>query len=132
MSYSGMNVGTKTDTVYFSSKGQVIIPRRLRQEFEIEAGTRAYVQSTAQGILLQPLTARHIRSLRGSLTGSKAMDVFTCEGKKERKLRIGHGATGDLRGAPALSTRTENPRRFSNGSTLASISSTGYRIVARP
>jgi AbrB family looped-hinge helix DNA binding protein len=81
-----MNTATKTDTVCFSIKGQVVIPSRLRKEFEIEAGTRAYVQSTPQGILIKPLTAKHIRNLRGSLKGSKAMDVFTSERKKERDL----------------------------------------------
>ncbi len=81
-----MNVPTEIDTVYFSIKGQVVIPRRLRKEFEIEAGTRAYVQSTPQGILIKPLTAKHIRSLRGSLKGSKAMKVFTSQRKKERDL----------------------------------------------
>jgi AbrB family looped-hinge helix DNA binding protein len=74
------------DTVCFSIKGQVVIPRRLRKEFEIEAGTKAHVQSTPQGILIRPLTAKHIRSLRGSLKGSKAMEVFTSERKKERDL----------------------------------------------
>jgi AbrB family looped-hinge helix DNA binding protein len=72
-----MNAATQIDTVYFSVKGQVVIPRRLRKEFEIEEGTRAYVQSTPQGILIKPLTAKHIRSLRGSLKGGKAMEVFT-------------------------------------------------------
>ncbi|MGA2557459.1 MAG: AbrB/MazE/SpoVT family DNA-binding domain-containing protein [Verrucomicrobiota bacterium] len=81
-----MNAATKTDTVYFSVKGQVVIPRRLRKEFEIEEGTRACVQSTPQGILIKPLTARHIRSLRGSLKGSQAMEVFVNERKKERDL----------------------------------------------
>jgi AbrB family looped-hinge helix DNA binding protein len=81
-----MNAATKTDTVYFSVKGQVVIPRRLRKEFEIEEGTRAYVQSTPQGILIKPLTAKHIRALRGSLKGSKAMEVFMSERKKEREL----------------------------------------------
>jgi AbrB family looped-hinge helix DNA binding protein len=81
-----MNSATKADTVCFSIKGQVVIPRRLRKEFEIEAGTRAYVQSTPEGILIKPLTAKHIRSLRGSLKGSKAMDIFTNERKKERDL----------------------------------------------
>jgi hypothetical protein len=38
----------------------------LRQEFKIEEGTRAYVQSTPPGILTKPLTAKHIRNLRGS------------------------------------------------------------------
>ena len=41
-----MTTATKSDTVYFSVKGQVVIPRWLRREFEIEEGTRAYVQST--------------------------------------------------------------------------------------
>lgn len=81
-----MNAATKSDTVYFSIKGQVVIPRRIRKEFEIEEGTRAYVQSTPQGILIKPLTARHIRNLRGSLKGSKAMEVFMNERKKERDL----------------------------------------------
>jgi AbrB family looped-hinge helix DNA binding protein len=81
-----MNAPAKIDTVYFSIKGQVVIPRRLRKEFEIEEGTRAYVQSTPQGILIKPLTARHIRNLRGSLKDSKAMEVFTSERKKERAL----------------------------------------------
>jgi AbrB family looped-hinge helix DNA binding protein len=81
-----MNVANKLDTVCFSVKGQVVIPRRLRKEFEIEEGTRAYVQSTPQGILIKPLTAKHVRSLRGSLKGSKAMEVFTAERNKERAL----------------------------------------------
>ena len=81
-----MNTVTKPETVCFSIKGQIVIPRRFRKEFEIEEGTRAYVQSTPQGILIKPLTAKHIRNLRGSLKGSKAMEVFTSERKKEREL----------------------------------------------
>jgi AbrB family looped-hinge helix DNA binding protein len=81
-----MNVATKPDTVYFSVKGQVVIPRRLRREFEIEEGTRAYVESTPEGILIKPVTARFIRSLRGSLKGTKAMDTFMAERRRERDL----------------------------------------------
>jgi AbrB family looped-hinge helix DNA binding protein len=81
-----MNETTQIDTVYFSIKGQVVIPSRLRKEFEIQDGTKAYVQSTPQGILIKPLTAKHIRSLRGSLKGSKAMEALTNERKKEREL----------------------------------------------
>ena len=81
-----MNVAIKPDTVYFSIKGQVVIPRRLRREFEIEEGTRAYVESTPEGILIKPVTARFIRSLRGSLKGTKAMDTFMAERRRERDL----------------------------------------------
>ena len=81
-----MKVAKKPDTVCFSIKGQVVIPRRLRREFEIEEGTRAYVESTPEGILIKPVTARFIRSLRGSLKGTKAMDTFMAERRRERDL----------------------------------------------
>ena len=67
-------------------KGQVVIPRRLRREFEIEEGTKATVVSTPEGILLKPITSKFIKSLRGSLKGTKAMDVFMAERRREREL----------------------------------------------
>ncbi|MGA9452282.1 MAG: AbrB/MazE/SpoVT family DNA-binding domain-containing protein [Verrucomicrobiia bacterium] len=81
-----MNVVTKPETVYFSIKGQVVIPRRLRREFEIEEGTKATVVATPEGILLKPITRTYIKSLRGSLKGTKAMEIFQAERKREREL----------------------------------------------
>jgi AbrB family looped-hinge helix DNA binding protein len=76
----------KLDTVSFGTKGQVVIPRRLRKEFEIEDGTKATVVSTPEGILLKPITRSYIKSLRGSLKGTKAMETFMAERKRERDL----------------------------------------------
>ena len=76
----------KTETVNFGAKGQVVIPRRLRREFEIEEGTKATVVATPDGILLKPITRAYIRSLRGSLKGTKAMETFMAERKREREL----------------------------------------------
>jgi bifunctional DNA-binding transcriptional regulator/antitoxin component of YhaV-PrlF toxin-antitoxin module len=81
-----MNKGTKTDKVYFSVKGQVVIPRWLRKQFEIEAGTRAHVTATPQGILIQPITRAFIRSLRGSLRHLPLMETLQ-EMKREEKER---------------------------------------------
>ena len=81
-----MSPATKTDTVYFSVKGQVVIPRWLRKEFEIEEGTRAHVQSTSQGILIQPVTRSYIKSLRGSLKGSGVMQALREDRKREAEL----------------------------------------------
>ena len=77
---------TKPDTVCFSVKGQVVIPRRLRREFEIEEGTRATVVATPEGILLKPITRAYIKSLRGTLKDTKAMETFMAERKRERDL----------------------------------------------
>ena len=81
-----MNVAEKAESVYFSIKGQVVIPRRLRKEFEIEEGTRAYVESTPEGILIKPVTTKFIRSLRGSLKGKGVMKAMMDDRKAEREL----------------------------------------------
>jgi AbrB family looped-hinge helix DNA binding protein len=76
----------KTETVSFGTKGQVVIPRRLRKEFEIEDGTKAQVYEENGHIVLKPITSKFIKSLRGSLKGTKAMEVFMAERKREREL----------------------------------------------
>ncbi len=81
-----MTATLKADTVNFGAKGQVVIPRRLRKEFEIEEGTKAQVYVENGNIVLKPITSKFIKSLRGSLKGTKAMDVFMAERKREREL----------------------------------------------
>jgi AbrB family looped-hinge helix DNA binding protein len=62
-----MSVTSKTDAVWFTTKGQVVIPAWLRKQFQIEDGTKAMVEATPDGILLKPVTAVAIRRLRGIL-----------------------------------------------------------------
>ena len=81
-----LSMATRANVVHFSVKGRVVIPRHLRKEFEIEEGTKATVVATPEGILLKPITAKFIRSLRGSLKGPKTMETFMAERKRERGL----------------------------------------------
>ena len=76
----------KSETVSFTVKGQVVIPRRIRKEFEIEDGTRAIVQTTADGILLKPITGKYIRSLRGKYKHLNLMKGLA-ESRKEDRQR---------------------------------------------
>ena len=62
-----MSATLKTDAVWFTTKGRVVIPVRLRKEFKIGKGTRAIVQVTPDGILLKPVTSAAIRRTRGIL-----------------------------------------------------------------
>jgi AbrB family looped-hinge helix DNA binding protein len=70
-----MSTTEKPDTVSFTTKGQVVIPLRLRKQFEIEEGTKAVVQATPEGILLKPVTAALIRRGRGILKRSSGLDL---------------------------------------------------------
>ena len=55
-----MNTTAQADTVWFTTKGQVVIPRRFRKLYHIEDGTRAIVTATDEGILLKPVTTAMI------------------------------------------------------------------------
>jgi AbrB family looped-hinge helix DNA binding protein len=81
-----MNMTETTNAVWFTTKGQVVIPLRLRKQFHIEDGTKAIVEATADGILLKPVTAVTIRRLRGILKrkpGEKPFAEEWAEHKRE-------------------------------------------------
>lgn len=81
-----MKATEKIDTICFTVKGQVVIPRRLRKEFGIEAGTRAQVYAEDDHIVLKPITPQQIRRLRGSLRGSGVLKALMEDRKREREL----------------------------------------------
>lgn len=76
----------RTRIVFFSSKGQVVIPRWLRQEFDIEEGTRAQVYAEGDHIVLKPITPKYLKTLRGSLKGTGVLKALMEDRKLERKL----------------------------------------------
>ncbi len=53
-----------------STKGQVILPKAIRDELQWDAGTRLTVEHTAEGVLLKPLTT--------IFAPTRPEDVFGC------------------------------------------------------
>lgn len=82
-----MSTTTKTDAVWFTTKGQVVIPSWLRKQFDIEEGTKCVVQATADGILLKPVTAALIRRGRGILKRTGHIEEDRAAHKKS-EIRI--------------------------------------------
>ena len=83
-----MNTTTQAETVWFTTRGQVVIPLRLRKLFHIEDGTRAIVSATDEGILLKPVTRHAINRLRGILKrkpGEKPFAEDWAEHKRQEK-----------------------------------------------
>jgi AbrB family looped-hinge helix DNA binding protein len=74
----------KTETVQFTTKGQIVIPARFRREFQIQDGTKASVTTTPDGILVRPITRSYINSLRGSLKGRGVMKAMMADRQQER------------------------------------------------
>lgn len=81
-----MKNSANNQTVSFTRKGQIVIPWKIRREFEIEEGTQAVVQTTQDGILLKPITGKYIRRLRGKYKHLDLMKALE-EGRKEDRRR---------------------------------------------
>ena len=83
-----MSMTSQADTVWFTTKGQVVIPLRLRRLYHIEDGTRAIVTATEEGILLKPVTAATIERGFGLLkrkAGDKPLAEQWAEHKREER-----------------------------------------------
>ena len=80
-----MNTTPQADTVWFTTKGQVVIPLRLRKLYHIEDGTRAIVTATDDGILLKPVTRHAINRLRGILKRKPSDKPFAEEWAEHKR-----------------------------------------------
>ena len=83
-----MSTTRKTDTIVFTAKGQVVIPARLRREYQIQPGTKAIVQATPDGILLKPVTRRTIAKLHGILKRKPGEKPFAEEWAEHKRDEI--------------------------------------------
>jgi len=66
-----------------TTKGQLVIPSRLRRKYGLRKGTRVAMIEEETRIILQPLTREYIRSLRGSLKGEPSALKFLKEGRSQ-------------------------------------------------
>ena len=77
----------KTEVSTVTTKGQLVIPSKLRRKYAIRKGTQVAFLEEDNRLVLQPLTPEFIRSLRGSLKGEpSALKILLEERKRDREL----------------------------------------------
>ena len=70
-----------------TTKGQLVIPAKLRRKYGIRKGTKVAFAEENHRLVLQPLTSAFIRSLRGSWKdGPSALEFLLEDRERERKL----------------------------------------------
>jgi len=69
------------ETAYVTSKGQLVVPARLRRRYGIKPGTKVCFIERGDEILFQPVTKEYIRGVCGML---KSETSVTQELHKER------------------------------------------------
>jgi AbrB family looped-hinge helix DNA binding protein len=79
-------------TTTVSSKGQVVIPRALREKYRLTSGTRLQVAESDAGLVLSPVKQARSsrrqagwRTLRGSVKGTNALKEHLAEHRREAK-----------------------------------------------
>jgi AbrB family looped-hinge helix DNA binding protein len=79
--------GVNMEVGYVTSKGQLVIPSKLRRRFGIKAGTRVNFYEEKDGIKIVPVTHEVIDSNIGFMkTNGKLLKALMEEKKKEREL----------------------------------------------
>lgn len=75
------------ETSIVTTKGQLVIPARIRRRHGIKRGTRVCLIEEGEKIILRPLTPDYFRKAAGILgTGGKVLKAFLEDKKKEREL----------------------------------------------
>ena len=71
-----------------TSKGQVVIPSKIRKQLGIKDGTylQIDVNAVTKQIILTPVTREFVQSLRGKYKGEGLMKALMAEKKREREL----------------------------------------------
>ena len=77
----------KTEVSTVTTKGQLVIPSKLRRKYSIKEGTQVAFLEQENRLILQPLTPEFIRSLRGSLRSEpSALRTLLEDRKRDRQL----------------------------------------------
>ena len=71
-----------------TSKGQVVIPSKIRRELGIKDGTylQIDVNTVTRQIILTPVTREYIHSLRGKYKGKGLMKALMADKNREKEL----------------------------------------------
>ena len=88
------------DTAYVTSKGQVVVPVRIRRKFGIKAGTRLNFQEENGRIVVQPVTKEYISSFRGIFKlkpGEESAVQELLDGRAKERIREDREIEADRR-----------------------------------
>ena len=82
------------ETSVLTTKGQLLIPKRIRIKYGIKSGVKVIFEDTANGVVIRPMNEHYFKSFRGILKSDKdlkeEMKTMKEEEKKleDRKLQL--------------------------------------------
>ena len=74
------------ETSVLSTKGQLLIPKRLRTKYGIKSGVKVVFEETADGVLLKPMNEHYFKSFAGILKGGNLKEDMKKMKEEEKAL----------------------------------------------
>jgi antitoxin PrlF len=72
------------ETSIVTTKGQIVIPAKIRKRYDIKEGTKVHFVEAGSKIIMEPVTGEFYKKLQGSLKGSGVVQSLLEERKKDR------------------------------------------------
>jgi len=73
-------------TTIVTTKGQIVIPSKIRRKYNIKKGTKLFIEENGTEIILKPVTPEYIEKLAGILeTKGKLTKLLLEERAKDRE-----------------------------------------------
>ncbi len=81
------------ETSVLTSKGQLLIPKRLRTKYGIKSGIKVVFEETVNGVLIKPMNENYFKSFVGILkSGDLKQDIKKMKeeeiAQEDRKLNL--------------------------------------------
>lgn len=73
------------ETSILTSKGQLLIPKRLRSKYGLKSGVKVIFEETDKGVVIRPMNEQFFKSFMGILKGDGNLKVEMREMKEEEK-----------------------------------------------
>ncbi len=74
-----------SDTTVVTTKGQIVIPSRIRKKYNIKKGTKLHVEERGEFIVLKPITEEYFERLAGMLPTKGKLSKALLQERAEEK-----------------------------------------------
>ena len=73
------------ETSILTTKGQLLIPKRIRNKYGIKSGIKVIFEETDKGVVIRPMNEEYFNSFRGIIKSTGNFKEFMKEMKNEEK-----------------------------------------------
>ncbi|MBU0534177.1 MAG: AbrB/MazE/SpoVT family DNA-binding domain-containing protein [Candidatus Omnitrophica bacterium] len=76
-------------TTVVTTKGQIVIPSKIRNRLKIKRGTKLYIEENGTELILKPVTPEYFGRIAGVLSTKGKLSKALLEGRSKDKGREG-------------------------------------------